>query len=66
MSTRKYMGLSLTDRLKQAGKLEQFSSALREKNEAAAIAFLVDVEYTQPQASDTVKSLLLDPSSFRG
>ncbi len=65
MSVQKYMGMSLTDRLAQSGSLEAFSKALREKDEATALALLINVEFTHEQASDTVKSLLLDPNSYR-
>ena len=65
MNTKKYMGMSLTDRLTQAGSLDAFSKALIEKDEATALAILIGVEFTHEQASDTVKSLLLDPNSYR-
>ncbi len=65
MSVQKYMGMSLTDRLTQAGSLAAFSKALREKDEATALALLINVEFTPAQASDTFKSLLLDPNSYR-
>ncbi len=65
MSVQKYMGMSLIDRLTQAGSLEVFSKALRNKDEATALALLINVEFTHEQASDTVKSLLLDPNSYQ-
>ena len=65
MNTKKYMGMSLTDRLTQAGSLDAFSKALSEKDEATALAILINVEFTHEQASDTVKSLLLDPNNYR-
>ncbi len=63
MNTKKYVGMSLTDRLTQAGSLNAFSKALKDKDEMAALALLLNVEFTHDQASDTVKSLLLDPNS---
>lgn len=63
MNTAKYMGMSLTDRLTSAGLLNQFSSALREKNETTMLLLLKKVELTEEQAKDTIKSLLLDPNS---
>ncbi len=65
MNTKQYMGMSLTDRLTQAGSLDAFSKALIEKDEASALAILTAVEFTHDQASDTVKSLLLDPNSYQ-
>jgi len=65
MGDKKYMGMSLTDRLTKAGALDAFSKALLEKDEPAALALLINVEFTHEQASDTVKSLLLDPNSYR-
>ncbi|MCF6324968.1 MAG: hypothetical protein L3J89_11720 [Gammaproteobacteria bacterium] len=65
MADKKYTGMSLTDRLTNAGALDAFSKALLEKNETAALTLLINVEFTHEQASDTVKSLLLDPNSYR-
>jgi len=65
MNEKKYMGMSLTERLTSAGTLDKFSKALSDKNEAVALALLIDVELTHDQASDTIKSLLLDPNSYR-
>ncbi|GEM_PF-3208410 len=65
MSTKQYMGMSITDRLTQAGSLDAFSKALSEKDEASALTILMSVEFTHEQASDTVKSLLLDPNSYQ-
>jgi len=65
MGEKKYMGMSLTDRLTRAGSLDAFSKALLEKDEMTALALLISVEFTHEQASDTVKSLLLDPNSYR-
>ena len=65
MNTVKYMGMSLTDRLTSAGLLNQFSSALREKNETTMLLLLTQVELTEDQARDTIKSLLLDPNSHQ-
>lgn len=65
MSKQKYIGMTLKERLTQAGSLEAFSKALREKDEATALALLIDVEFTPAQASDTFKALLLDPNSYR-
>ena len=65
MSTKQYMGMSITDRLTQADSLDAFSKALSEKDEASALAILMSVEFTHEQASDTVKSLLLDPNSYQ-
>ncbi|MBL1260716.1 MAG: hypothetical protein COB33_009335 [Thiotrichaceae bacterium] len=65
MTDKKYMGMPLTDRLTKAGMLDAFSKVLLEKNEAVALALLISVAFTHEQASDTVKSLLLDPNSYR-
>ncbi len=65
MTIKKYMGMSLTERLKKAGALTAFSGALQEKDKAKAISLLINVEYTPAQASDTVKNLYLDPNSYR-
>jgi hypothetical protein len=65
MNTAKYTGMSLTERLTKAGLLEKFSKALREKDEATTLILLTQVELTSDQARDTLRSLLLEPNSFR-
>ncbi len=64
MVTSKYFGMSLNERLAAAGLLEQFSAAVQNKNETLMLDLLVKVEYTQAQARDTAKSLMLDPESY--
>ncbi len=65
MSTQKYTGMSLPDRLTQAGLLEPFSEALRKKDESSLLIILTKVEINGEQAQDTIKSLLLDANSHR-
>lgn len=65
MTEKKYTGMSLTERLTKAGLLDQFSKALRERDEATTLILLTHVELSSDQAKDTVKSLLLDSSSSR-
>lgn len=65
MIRRKYMGMTITDRLSRAGSLAAFANALRGKDKVKAVSLLINVEYTPTQASDTVKNLFLDPKSYR-
>ena len=65
MTTKKYTGMSLTERLTKADLLDKFSKALRERDESTTLILLTQVELSSDQARDTVKSLLLDSSSFR-
>lgn len=65
MNSTQYTGMSLTDRLTQAGLLDQFSQALRAKDETALLLYLTQVELSEDQARDTIKSLLLDPNSHK-
>ena len=60
MTIKKYTGMSLTERLTQAGILEKFSKALRDRDEATILILLTQVELSSDQARDTVKSLLLE------
>jgi len=65
MNTSKYKGMSLTDRLTQSGLLDQFSKALRERNEATTLILLRQVELSEDQARQTVRSLLIEPAVQR-
>jgi len=63
-STNPYFGTDLKQRLTLAGVDKPFKEAITTRNEALMISLLCQVKYTQQQARDTTKNLLLDPSYF--
>jgi len=59
-----YFGKDLKQRLTLAKLDNAFKDATIKRNEALMISILCQVKYTQQQARDTAKNLLLDPSYF--
>ncbi|VAW85228.1 hypothetical protein MNBD_GAMMA16-2045 [hydrothermal vent metagenome] len=59
-----YFGKDLKQRLTLAGLDKDFKEATVNRNEALMVSILCQVTYTQQQARDTTKNLLLDPSYY--
>ena len=65
MSKNNFFGLSLPDRLNQAGISDQFSQAVKSGNASSMSKLLRQVDYSQDSASATAETFLNNPKAFR-
>jgi len=65
MSKNNFFGLSLPERLDQAGITDQFSQAVKSGNITSISKLLRQVDYSEDSANATAKTFANDPNAFR-
>ncbi|MDH5258187.1 MAG: hypothetical protein OEX07_09260 [Gammaproteobacteria bacterium] len=64
MTNHNFFGLSLSDRLSQAGIADQFSNAVKSGNATNMLELLLQIDYSQDSAKATVETFLNNPDAF--
>ena len=57
-------GMTVNERLFAMGKVDEFDSAIRAKNEKTAISILVQCELPKEAATDTVGAIVKEPRKY--
>lgn len=65
MTNHNFFGLSLSDRLNQAGIADQFSNAVKSGNATNMLELLLQIDYSQDSANATVETFLNNPDAFQ-
>lgn len=65
MSSSQYFGLSLSDRLKKAGIVNSFATAVKSKDSSQMRSLLQSVDYSDESAEATIKTFLNSPETFQ-
>jgi hypothetical protein len=65
MSSNKYYGLSLQERLHKAGIASSFSAAVKTKDISQMATLLQSVEYSSQASDATIQTFLSNPEAFR-
>ncbi|MDH3327172.1 MAG: hypothetical protein OEM38_10700 [Gammaproteobacteria bacterium] len=65
MSKNNFFGLSLTERLNQAGITNQFSQAVKSSDASTMAKLLQQVDYSQESAKATIDTFLANPNAFQ-
>jgi len=60
----KYSGMTTNERLFSAGLLERFDDAARWRDRGKMIAFLVQVEFSESDATSIVDAVLAKPTIY--
>lgn len=59
-----FAGMTINERLWQAGLIEQFDAAILARQESTAIALLLRVELLDEQAKETVATIFSNPTKY--
>ena len=61
---KQFAGMTVNERLFEAGLLETFNQTARERNREAMLSILLKVELTTEQAAETTDTILANPVHY--
>jgi len=64
MSKISFFGLSLSERLEQAGTFEEFSQAVKSGDTLTMSKLLLQIDYSQDSAKAIIDTFLQNPAAF--
>ena len=59
-----YGGMTVNERLYEAGLMKSFDKAVRRRNRAEIVEVLLQVELSPEQAAETTDAILSDPTRY--